>query len=65
MELTGRTHWGQILCVDANKFDKIGVYGSSAFPRGLRSFRSLRKNTMQTHPEYEQTHNSKGRLAFK
>ena len=38
---------------------KIAVYDSSAFPRGLRSLRLLRKHT-KTNPKYEQTQNTKG-----
>ena len=38
-------------------FGKIAVYDSSAFPRGLRSLRSLRKQT-KTNPNYEQTQNT-------
>ena len=36
------------------KIGKIAVYDSSAFPRGLRSLRSLRKKT-KTNLKYEQT----------
>ena len=35
---------------------KIAVYDSSAFPRGFRSHRPLRKKT-ETNPKYEQTQN--------